>query len=93
MERLKRIKELKAEQNNFHQQQILDEIIMYDGVEITVGFIIWHLELIINELNEQNREDCKKIVWLAEKFEQHDRLLKLMKDVLDDSKQVNILNK
>lgn len=86
---MKRVEELKNEQNTQHQKNVLDQVIVYDGVEMTVGFIIWHLELIINELNEQNREDCEKIVWLAKKFEQHDRLLKLMKDVLDDSKRIN----
>lgn len=84
---MKRIEELKNKQHTQHQKNVLDQVIVYDGVEMTVGFIIYHLELIINELNEQNREDCKKIVWLAEKFEQHDRLLKLMKDVLDDGKK------
>lgn len=90
MERLKRIKELKAEQNNFHQQQILDEVLVYDNVPMTVGFILWHLELIIEELNEHNKATCDRIVALAQRLEQHDRLLKLMKDVLDDSKRVNI---
>lgn len=87
---MKRLEELKNEQKNFHQQQILDEIIIYDGVEMAVGMVIYTMELLINELNEQNKESTEHIVWLAEKFQQHDRILKLMKDVLDDSKRVNI---
>jgi len=90
MEKIKRLEELKTEQNNFHQQQILDEIIMYDGLEMSVGMVIYTMELIINELNEQNKSACNKVVELANRLEQHDRLLKLMKDVLDDSKRVNI---
>lgn len=89
MKRIKRLEELKNEQNNFHQQQILDEVIVWDGVEIAVGMVIYNMELLINELNEQNNEACEKIVWLAEKFEQHDRLLHLIKTVLD-SKRINI---
>ena len=88
--RIERLEELKAQQSTQHQKDILDEVLVYDNVPMTVGFILWHLELLINELNEQNKSASDNIVELAEKFEQHDRLLKLMKDVLDDSKRVNI---
>ena len=81
---MKRIEELKTEQNNFHQQQILDEVIVYDNVEITVGFVIYHLELIIRELNEQNKAACDKVIELSNRVEQHDRILNLMKQVLDN---------
>ena len=82
--RIERLEELKAEQNNFHQQQILDEIIMYDGLEMSVGMIIYTMELMLNELTEQNKSACDKVVELANRLEQHDRILKLMKDVLDN---------
>lgn len=87
---MKRLEELKNEQNTEHQKNVLDQVIVYDGVEMTVGFVIYHLELIIRELNEQNKAACDKVVELAQRVEQHGRLLKLMKDVLDDSKRVNI---
>lgn len=87
--RIKRLEELKNEQNNFHQQQILDEVIVWDGVEMAVWMVIYNMELIIRELNEQNREACEKVNLLAQKFTQHDRILKLMKEVLEDSKQIN----
>lgn len=89
MKKIKRLEELKNEQNNFHQQQILDEVIVWDGVEIAVWMVIYNMELIIKELNEQNRESSEHIVWLAKKFEQHDRLLHLIKRVLDN-KRINI---
>ena len=57
MKYIDRIKELKEEQNNFHQQQILDEVIVYNGVEMTVGFIIYHLELMKGEIYVDNNNN------------------------------------
>lgn len=81
---MKRIEELKNEQNTEHQKNVLDQVIVYDGVEMTVGFVIYHLELIIRELNEQNKATCDRIVALAQRVEQRNRILKLMKAVLDN---------